>query len=463
MPGDDQAPVGIGFDRVTTNSKRGVRFDLISLDEISEILEQALERSPADETELVWLEVGRRWATNSDERIQVQEATERTVLVRVLDRRRVGSHRTGTGALPELETAIRMAIAQSRSRKPLPGLLHLPADDTATASPAGLYDPEISRLDEAQAGALLRDLRRPRERLRLEWTDARVAVFNSRGVRRRAAVTTAALEARCGARAGGGHAAGAARSLDSLALDKIVDRARGVSGSGPVGELPTDTIPAVLSPEVMIALCDILNRVALSAVAYYEGSSFLRQHLNVQVFDRDFHFRDDATDPRGLPFPFDLEGSAKRPVELIFKGTPKTPALDHRQAALLGLAPTAHAIAGNDARALNLFLLPGEMDDRDLVQAADGGVWLGWIDHLECFEPARVQFRAHVRGVRRIRNGTLAESLPDVVWEDGLLRAFSSVLGLGRRAVLRASHDGYLGGISAPAAAIPGVSDLRPL
>jgi predicted Zn-dependent protease len=436
----------------------------LSLEEISDRLELILERSPADETELVWLEANRHRATSRGRKVEIHGLPECTVQVRVLDRGRVGSHRTGSGQISDLENAVRMAIAQSRSREPLPGLPHVPADDTPVAAMEDdLFDPEIAGLAGDRAGELLSKARRRRERLTLEWSDARVAVFNSRGVRRKTAVTMAAIEARAGSQPGGGRATAASRSLTGLALRQVVERSRQRHGSGALGELPTEPVPAVLSPETAAALCDIVNRVAFSAISYYDGSSFLRQHLNVQVFGRDFSLRDDATDPAGLPFPFDLEGSAKRPVDLIFKGTPKTPALDQRQAALLGLKSTAHAIAGNDARALNLFLSTGSADEEELLRAADGGVWIGWLDHLECFEPTRVQIRTHARGVRRIRDGRLAEPLPDLVWEDGLLRTFSSLLAVGKETVLCSSPEGYLGGISAPALAISGVGDLRPL
>jgi predicted Zn-dependent protease len=221
-------------------------------------------------------------------------------------------------------------------------------------------------------------------------------------------------------------------------------------------------LPVVVSEEAVIDLCRLLNQVAFSAVSYYDGSSFLRQHLGVQVFDRELGLRDDGTDPAGLPFPFDLEGTAKRPFDLILKGIPKTPALDQRQAARLGLPPTASAIAGNDARALNLFLQPGERSLEELLAAADGGVWLGWLHHLESHEPQRVQFRARAGGVRRIRDGRLAEALPDLIWEDSLLRAFSTLLGIGQEPALRANPDGYLGATSAPALTIGEVEGLRP-
>ncbi len=376
--------------------------------------------------------------------------------MRVIDHGRVGSHRTGTAEPGELESAVRLAVAQSRSREPLPGLRHIPADETPLVVPGQLYDRRLTRLGRRRSAELLGGLRRRRERLELTWHDARVAVFNSRGVRRQIEVTAAALGARCGRRPGAGRAVGAARRLRDLEPEAIVARAQARHATGTAAEPPAGPLPVVLSPEATAQLFDLLNRVAFSAVAYYEGSSFLREHLGVQVFDRAVGLRDDGTDAAGLPFPFDLEGTAKRPVELIAKGTPKTPALDQRQAAVAGLPPTAHAIAGADARALNLFVEAGELGDEELMAAADGGLWIGWLDHLECFEPGRAQIRARAGGVRRIAGGRLAAGVPDLVWEDSLLRAFSSLLGVSRETLLVPAGDGYLGAVRAPGLAISG-------
>lgn len=435
--------------------------EFLPLDEIADRAEQVLSASVADETELVWLEVRRGRAQNRRKRVDHRRRTERTILVRVLDRRRVGSHRLGAAEIGELDGAVRLAIAQSRSREPLPGMLHLPADETPVATGLKVCDAAIAELDQQRLDELYRPWLGQRGTVTLEWAEARVIVFNSRGVRRRIEVTAMGIEARVGRRPGGGRAVGAARTLEALAAEQVVGRARQRHASGSVGELPTAPVTVVLSPEATARLCDILNRVAFSAVAYYQGSSFLREHLDVQVFDRSLNLRDDGTEQSGLPFPFDLEGTAKRPVDLILKGTPKTPALDQRQAAQLGLSATAHAIGGNDARALNLFLVPGTADHAELLRNGEGGIWIGWLDPVECFEPARVQIRTHARGVRRIADGQLAEGLPDLVWEDSLLRALSNLLQIGSEPVLQLSHDGVLGGISAPGLVISGVTGLR--
>ena len=420
-----------------------------------------MQRSPADETEFVWLEIISGRAESRNRQVDTNNNRERTLLVRVIDRRRVGSHRTGASSIGELEGAVRLAIAQSRGREPLPGMLHLPVDEAPLQLAENLWDPQIAELNPERVRSLFKPWLDRRGLVQLHWAAARVSVFNSRGIRRQTQVTTANIQARVGRRPGGGRAAGAARSLTALNPREVVNRARQRHSTGSVGELPPGSLPIVLSPEATCQVCDILNRVAFSAIAYYHGSSFLREHLDVQVFDRAFNLRDDGTDPDGLPFPFDLEGTAKRPVELISKGTPKTPAVDQRQAAQLGLTATAHAIGGNDARAMNLFMLPGESTDEELLQVADGGLWIGWLDQVECFEPGRVQIRAYARGVRQIVDGALGGGIPDLIWEDSLLRALSNLAGLGRSTVVRVGHDGFLGGTSAPALAVTGVGGLR--
>ncbi len=409
----------------------------------------------------MWLETLGGSAENRNRRIDLRKHRERTVLIRVIDRRRVGSHRTGSTSVGELEDAVRSAIAQSRSRDPLPGMLHLPVDDAPTPRLEDAWDPGIVDLDSDRVQAIYKPWLDRRGLARLHWKAARVAVFNSRGVRRQTQVTAADLSVRVGRRPGGGRAAGAARTLAALDAQAIVDRAHRRHAKGSDADLPAGPLPVVLSPEASCQVCDILNRVAFSAIAYYHGSSFLRQHLEDQVFDRAFNLTDDATDGSGLPFPFDLEGTLKRRVEMIHKGTPRTPAVDRRQAAKLGLDATAHAIGGDDARAMNLFMAPAEADHANLLGQSEGGLWIGALDRVECFEPGRVQIRGHASGVRRIVNGELAEGLPDLLWEDSLLRALSNLSGVGDSTVVRTSQDGFLGGISAPAVAISGVTGLR--
>lgn len=430
-------------------------------DEVVGRLERALRRSPADETEFVWLDAEHGVATSRERLSEPSPRRESTLFVRVLEGGRLGEFRRGTMSDGEIEAAIRQAIAQSRTRQTLQGLPHLPADETPVPSIASLYDERIAALAAEDALRLLEDKLERREEARLDWSVTELVVVNTRGLRRHARTTHVTVRARCGRAPGAGRAAASSRVLSGLDLDDLMHRARRRHGRGPAGDLPTEKTTLVLAQEATIRLLDLLNTTSFTASSYHDGTSFLREHLGVQVLDRRLDLRDDATDESGLPFPFDFEGTAKRPVDLIVKGTPKTPALDQRQAALLGLPPTGHAVAGNDAVAQNLFLLAGEDSHPKLLEEAADGICIGWLDHVECYDPLRVRFRARARGARRIENGSLGKPLPDLIWEDSLLRALSNVSGVGCELVTW-SLGSFVGGITAPALSLAEVIGLKP-
>jgi predicted Zn-dependent protease len=419
-----------------------------------------LNNSVADETELVWIESSRQTVSTRKRPEESRPTVHTTLSVRVLERGRLGSFRTGGVDRAGLAQGIRQAIAQSRTRDTLQGLPHLPAGDATPTPESSSPDPALSELNEQSARELLRQHLGRHEQAGLSWGETEITIVNSRGLRRHAHVSQGTFKVSCEPTPGSGYAAGSARTLAALDIPTIVERARADHGSGETVEPSLDKVPIVLSPEATIRLFSMLNQAAFTASAYHDGSSFLREHMGTQVFDRRLHLRDDATDGSGLPFPFDLEGSLKGPIDLIVKGTPRTPALDQRQAALLGLQPTAHAVAGNDAQAQNLFLLPGEDSRDDLLQVANGGLYIGWLDRVECFDPLRVRFRAKARGVRRIEEGALGAPVADLVWEDTLLRSLSNVSGLGSEVVTWACGDSFDAVATAPAVALADIVGL---
>src|SRR5687767_4955297 len=119
---------------------------LFPLADVLTLLERAVQASPADETELVYVEA-RHGETGLRGARAAPPAAERTVFARVHERGRVGTHRTAALTPAELDSALRQALAQARVRAPLPGLPHLPTDPTPLGGGADLYDPEIAALD----------------------------------------------------------------------------------------------------------------------------------------------------------------------------------------------------------------------------------------------------------------------------------------------------------------------------
>lgn len=463
---------------------------LTPYERIDEVFQRAFELSPADETELVWLERRHGRASSDPAAPAYLEPSRLTVLVRVAVGGRVGWHRTESGGHGDVEIALRQAMALATTKSKARRLPVLPTPGELIELSAPLFDPEIAALTVDKARRRAQDLCRggfgaaglgaagmagqggglsgghsgAGEEAILRWGQTQIAVANTHGLARMAEATEASLQFRSGRGPQAGWAAGSARSLAGLGGPEIVQRARGRVSWLPPAEPPaTERLPLMLSAEAVCELLNVLNIFALAGRAYLDGTSFLARHRNVQVFDRNFHLRDDAGAMPGLPFPFDFEGMSKRPLDLITFGKPSLPALSHQQSGEAGLEPTAQSVGGHDALFGNLFLLPGELDEPGLLQTAEGGIYVGWLDRPECYEPNQLRVRALARGVRLIENGKLGAPLPDLVWDESLLHAFARLRGVGRELVVRSMPSTPLGGIAAPSLVLEEANKLDPV
>ena len=254
----------------------------------------------------------------------------------------------------------------------------------------------------------------------------------------------------------------ASRSLAGLGPANLLDRARQRQAQDESMSPPPDgPVPVVLSQEAAAALLEMLNRRVFISTSFHHGSPFLRDALGTPVFHAAINLRDDANDPRGIPFPFDLLGSAKRPLDLIERGVFLTPALDERLAIDLGRRPTPHLVAPDEAAPSHLFLLPGDRPDAELLRNAEGGIWIGALDSVEGYDPGSLRFRALAQGVRWIKGGALGAALPDLLWEDDLRALLSGGLAVGSEPVTLPLGDGLFGGITAPIVLFEQVHGLR--
>src|SRR6202035_691600 len=199
--------------------------DLTPLDEMVARLQKVVAASPADGTVLSWIEVRRGREGSAKRRRDSFERLERTLLVQLTERGRLGYHRTGTVRAGEMESAVRAALAQARMAPSTPaanGPTSTPAvaptaSPSAPPDPASLFDEALAELSPEGARDLLQKLAGKGELARLGWAEGRVVVVGSGGLARSVRVTAADLEVVRGRAPAAGRAAGAARSLAGLA------------------------------------------------------------------------------------------------------------------------------------------------------------------------------------------------------------------------------------------------------
>lgn len=441
-------------------TEQGTAAPLLALDEIANRLDQALAASPADATEIVWLESRLGEVSSSRRHEDEHRLLRRNVEVRVIDRCRSGVFRTESSSVRQIEDGIRLAVAQSRAVDRQQPKRRLLRGKGATPDVGGLFDPELTRLTAKQARHLLRRSKRSGERARLRWGEHRVLVVNSRHLHCRAATTSCTLEVRSGRGPGAARSVMSGRSLAAVDPDAVFERARSRAPGARAGQ--PDEVgfaappPVVLAAEAVVRLVNLLNAYAFTSEAFRPPDAFLRDRLDQTVFAPSIQLLDDGSRDSGLPFPFDFEGRLRRPIPLIEDGMPRTPAIDLQLASELRRAPTPHFVTLDLSRADHLFLGTGELAESELVQTVEDGLWIGDLARPEIVDAGTLELRAAVKGGRRIRGGRLAEPTGPLVWQDSLVRLFSEVEAIGRDAAVVGHGESGIGATSAPSLAIAG-------
>ena len=146
------------------------------------------------------------------------------------------------------------------------------------------------------------------------------------------------------------------------------------------GKLQSGVMPVVFDPRVGPSLVGHLLG-AITGAAIARKTSFLLGREDEPIFPEGITIRDDPHKRRGLRSkPFDGEGLATRPRDLVEAGRITGWLLDSASARQLGLEPTGHASRGiggpPGAGATNVDLLPGTISKDELIADIERGLYV---------------------------------------------------------------------------------------
>ena len=199
----------------------------------------------------------------------------------------------------------------------------------------------------------------------------------------------------------------------------------------------------VLDPEIVGTLIHEALGHASEADLVASGESILQGRLGEEVASEMVSVVDDGRAPGGYYVPFDDEGVEKRRTVIVDRGVLRGLLTGRAEAAALGLPLTGNARVQDHARLLlvrqtNYFILPGDWRLEELLEEADGGIYVtgkggggGQVD------PGTGSFTFNVGVSYTIRRGELAEPLRGVNISGMILETLRNVRGLGRRLVVR--------------------------
>lgn len=143
-------------------------------------------------------------------------------------------------------------------------------------------------------------------------------------------------------------------------------------------KISSASVPIVFDPRVAGSLLGHLSG-AINGSAIARGTSFLKNKLGERVFPDNVTVVDDPHRPRGFRSkPFDAEGVATQPRNVIENGSLTTWILDLHAARELGMSSTGHASRGTSSppspSVTNLYMQPGQVSRQDLIKAIDKGL-----------------------------------------------------------------------------------------
>jgi len=204
--------------------------------------------------------------------------------------------------------------------------------------------------------------------------------------------------------------------------------------------LPAGSYVTVLEEIAVADLLHFLAQLGLSAQAVQEGRSFAVGRMDSQVCGDNLTLWDDATDPRGLAFPFDWEGVPTQPLTLIEGGVLRDLAYDSRCAAKEGRVSTGHApsripdYASRWPAPTHLFIAPGQTPREALIAGVERGVLVTRFHYTHCPDPQQVIATGTTRdGTFLIEHGRVTGALRNLRFTQSVLDTLSNIEAIGDR------------------------------
>ena len=408
-----------------------------------EILGRALAAARADEADAVLVSTDRNISrfANSNVHQNMSEVTADLTL-RVVIGGAIGVASTTTFDAEGISRMVSLAQEAARHSQAPPGFQGL----YRGGDPA----PSLRTFDERTAGIAVadkaRELRRMFDRglahavqFAGSFTTAAmsVACANTHGVQRYCRTTAAdATVIALGAK-GSGYATVCGRSAADVDVAALGEEATGKATlcSNALVDLEPGPYDMIVEPAAIAEVLDWMNLITFSGQSYEDQSSFFVGNIDQQKLSARLTLTDDPLDEDFLPFPFDLEGFARKRVTLIDRGTIRTPVVDKAYADRLGIPPTGncwHLGAPEHGTAFHLAIAPGNATREELLQSTKLGIWVTRFNYVNgLLDPRTALMTGTTRdGTFLVRDGEVVGRLPNLRWTQSMVEAFSNIEGL---------------------------------
>lgn len=425
-------------------------------DQILSLLDAALQRSPGDASELVYME-NREATTRFAENIihQNMDSTDARVIVRLVKDGRVAVSSTNDLTRSGLDKLMADAAQIASLLEPDPTFPGL-ASPSAVRDVSAFHQSTAAITPGARAQAI-ETITQPAKSSHLEasgvyQTEAQqIAFVNSQGVRLWHRETRAELSISTSddATLGQGWSISASRNSDlinaahlgGVAIDKAVRSRNPVT-------VPAGDYTVILEPAAVGQMLLFLGFLAFSGKSFAQGRGVLSGKIGEKVTGDQITISDDPFLSAYPGMPFDYEGTPKQKVVLIENGIARGVVHDRRTAAMASVASTGHALPPDNARGpypKNLVMDPGNASFEEMIGATERGLLITHFWYLNYLNPMNAQLTGSTRdGTFLIENGKITSPIRNMRATPAVLEALSRVEMIGRERTIYPQYSAVM-------------------
>lgn len=263
-------------------------------------------------------------------------------------------------------------------------------------------------------------------------TTEELAVMNSNGLEAYNVSTYAYLRTVVEGPSAYGYADMLSRNVEEIDADAIgkeaVERCKMAQNPVP---LATGEYDVVFLPYAVADIVRFPAYIGFVGQPYEEKRSFMAKYMGKKIMGDNISIWDDAADLNTLNMPFDLEGVAKKRVNIIENGVAKGVVYNYSTAKRYGKEPTGHVASRRGMTFENpasMIMANGDSSVEEMIKATKKGLLVTRFHYTHCPEPGNVVMTGTTRdGLFLIEDGEIKHSVMNMRLTDSVLEMLSRV------------------------------------
>jgi len=425
------------------------------------ILKEAIDYSPANETEVI-LQGGKdaltRFANNHIHQNVMQK--DYSLMVRAVFGKRTGIASCNIFEGSKLRELVDTACEIARHSEEDHEWIEVPSPATYQEFPQGYFDATIdfSPQDREKSVETIVKLCKEKNLIAagtFSNGDSMLSIMNSKGLFAYHKFTGAHFTLTAISDTGSGCSEYHSKRVEKI-TDKIEDLTKiaidkAILNKNPIS-LPPGEYTVILEECAVKEYIMFLSYLGFGGLTFNEGRSFMSDKIGEKLMGDNITISDDAGNIEVLGLPFDFEGNPRKKVVFIENGIAKGIAHDRKTSIKAKCESTGHGLppsASCGPIPINLILNTGNSSVEDMVKSTKKGILVTrfWYDNVVDEKKAIITGMTR-DGTFLIENGQIVNAVRNMRYNEALPDLFKRVVAIGKD---RKSFSGEFMKIAVPA------------